>query len=82
MIEGASGGFFGGATPPTLLADKHGPWSLFRLLDTGSLLKQEDSVVATLTAGGRELSYRVSANTSQNPLALPALREFRCPTGL
>lgn len=82
VIEGASGGFFGGATPPSVLADKQGPWSLFRLLDTGSILKQGDDVVATLTAGGRELSYRFSASTSQNPLALPALREFRCPTGL
>ena len=82
MIEGSSGGFFGGATPPTILADKQGPWSLFRLLDTGSILKQGDDVVATLTAGGRELSYKFSANTSQNPLSLPALREFRCPTGL
>ena len=81
QIEGTPS-FFGGAGAPTVLLEKTGTWSLFRLLDAGSVLKQGDAVVATLTAGGRQLSYRFSATTVQNPLALPALREFRCPTGI
>ncbi|GJD74800.1 type VI secretion system membrane subunit TssM [Methylobacterium goesingense] len=81
VIEGSPGGFFGGATPATVLAERTGTWSLFRLLDSGSVLKQGDAVIVTLTAGGRELSYRFTAATAQNPLALAALREFRCPNG-
>ncbi len=64
------------------MVEKTGAWSLFRLLDTGSLLRQGDAVVATLTAGSRQVSYKFGVNTLQNPLALPALREFRCPTGI
>lgn len=80
-IEGATG-FFGGKSPSTLLLEKDGTWSLFRLLDSGSVLAQGDAVVATFVAGGREMSYRFNASTGQNPLTLPALREFRCPTGI
>ena len=81
QIEGSSGGFFGLSSTPTVLVEKTGTWSLFRLLDGGSVLRQGDAVVATITAGNRQLQYRFSAATNQNPLALQALREFRCPTG-
>lgn len=82
VIEGTPAGFFGGGTPPTILTEKTGTWSLFRLVDSGSVLKQGDAVVVTLTANGRELSYRFTAATAQNPLALQALRDFRCPNGI
>ena len=86
VLEGQSGGggFFGGggATPPQLLVERTGTWSLFRMLDSGSVLRQGDSVVATFVAGGRELSYRFNVSSISNPLVLPALREFRCPTGI
>ena len=83
-IEGSGGGgLFGGApSPPSLLLEKTGTWSLFRLLDSGSVLKQGDAVVATFVAGGRELSYRFNVTSILNPLVLPALREFKCPTGI
>ncbi len=85
-LEGQTvgGGFFGGGqtTPPQLLAERTGTWSLFRMLDSGSVLRQGDSVVATFVAGGRELSYRFNVSSILNPLVLPALREFRCPTGI
>jgi type VI secretion system protein ImpL len=86
ILEGQTtgGGFFGGAqtTPPQLLAERTGTWSLFRMLDSGSVLRQGDSVVATFVAGGRELSYRFNVSSILNPLVLPALREFRCPSGI
>ena len=40
------------------------------------------AVVATFVAGGRELSYRFNVSSILNPLVLPALREFRCPSGI
>ena len=81
---GGGGGLFGGGAPapPSLLIEKTGTWSLFRLLDSGSVLKQGDAVVATFVAGGRELSYRFNVSSILNPLVLPALREFKCPVGI
>lgn len=81
QIEGAPG-FFGMSGGTATVIEKTGAWSLFRLLDSGSLLKQGDSIVVTLNAGSRQISYRFGVNTLQNPIALPALREFRCPTGI
>ncbi|MDP4024936.1 type VI secretion system membrane subunit TssM [Methylobacterium sp. NEAU 140] len=81
QIEGPPS-FFGLSSGGAVTIAKTGTWSLFRLLDAGSLLKQGDAVVATITAGNRQLSYRFTTSTIQNPLALPALREFRCPTGI
>ena len=81
QIEGTPS-FFGGASGGTVLIEKQGAWSLFRLLDSGSVLQQGDAVVATITAGTRQLSLKFATNTVRNPLALPALREFRCPTGI
>lgn len=81
VIEGPPS-FFGTPSGSSVALEKTGLWSLFRLLDGGSVLKQGDAVVATLNAGTRQLAYRFSASTTQNPLTLPALREFRCPTGI
>ena len=81
-IETGGGGFFGGTPASQLLTERNGVWSFFRLLDSGSLLRQGDAVVATFVTGGRELSYRFNVTSLQNPLVLPALREFRCPAGL
>ncbi|MDB5510574.1 MAG: type secretion protein IcmF [Enterovirga sp.] len=81
---GGGGGFFGGSTPvqQQILTEKTGTWSLYRMLDSGSVLKQGDAVVATFVAGGREVSYRFNVTSILNPLVLPALREFKCPTGI
>jgi len=81
QIEGTPS-FFGTSGGGTAAVEKLGTWSLFRLLDGGSVLKQGDAVVATLTAGSRQLALRFTTSTVQNPLVLPALREFRCPTGI
>jgi len=67
--------------PPSVL-ERQGAWSLFRMLDAASPTRQGDRIVANFIVGGVELQYRFSAGSVQNPLTLPALREFRCPSGI
>jgi type VI secretion system protein ImpL len=69
------------AGEPSVL-ERQGPWSLFRMLDAASPTRQGDRIVATFIVGGTTLQYRFSVGSVQNPLSLPALREFRCPTGI
>ena len=66
---------------PSVL-ERSGAWSLFRLLDAAAPRAQGDWIVATFIVGGTELQYRFSVGSVQNPLTSPALREFRCPTGI
>ena len=80
------GGFFSSGTPASAseakLFERDGVWSFFRLLDTGSVLRQGDNVILTLAAGGRQVGYQFAVGSLKNPLVLPALREFRCPAGI
>jgi type VI secretion system protein ImpL len=76
-----AGGFMSQPTQ-TLALERNGAWSLFRLLDSGSVLQRGDGLVVTFVAGGRELSYQFNVGSVLNPLTLPSLREFRCPAGL
>ena len=66
------------ASQPSVL-ERNGAWSLFRLIDAGSPVKRGDRVTATFVVGGRELQYQFGAGSAQNPLSLPALKEFHCP---
>ena len=66
--------------PSTL--ERNGAWSLFRLIDGGSPKRQGDWIVANFIVGGMDLQYRFRAGSVNNPLTLPALREFRCPSGI
>lgn len=70
------GGFF--SRESTL--EWQGVWSLMRMLDAGTTLKQGDSVITTLSVGGQSVSFQFHVSSLNNPLALPALREFRCPS--
>lgn len=81
------GGFFSNSPTPAApseakLFERDGVWSFFRLLDAGSVLRQGDNIVFTLGAGGRQVGYQFGVASLKNPLVLPALREFRCPTGI
>lgn len=80
------GGFFSSGSTPAAseakLFERDGIWSFFRLLDTGSVLRQGDNIVLTLAAGGRQVGYQFGVGSLKNPLVLPALREFRCPAGI
>ncbi|MFL5107243.1 MAG: type VI secretion system membrane subunit TssM [Xanthobacteraceae bacterium] len=67
--------------PPSVL-ERSGPWSLFRMLEAGSLQLRGETASATFIVGGRELQYQITSASSRNPLNLSALREFRCPTGI
>lgn len=84
MFGGAffSSGQQGGTQGEAKLFEKDGTWSFFRLLDTGSVLKQGDNVGFTLAAGGRQVGYSFGVGSLKNPLILPALREIRCPSGI
>ena len=81
---------FGAPPPPSLpspavepsVLERQGAWSLFRMLDAASPTRQGDRIVATFIVGGTNLQYRFGAGSVQNPLSLPALREFRCPSGI
>ena len=69
------------AGAPSVL-ERTGAWSLFRMLDAAAPRRQGDWIIATFIVGGTELHYRLGAGAVNNPLTLPALREFRCPTGI
>ncbi|WP_018318170.1 type VI secretion system membrane subunit TssM [Bradyrhizobium sp. WSM2793] len=67
--------------PPSVL-ERIGPWSLFRMLEAGSLVVKAETASATFIVAGRELNYQISTGSLRNPLNLSVLREFRCPTGI
>jgi type VI secretion system protein ImpL len=67
--------------PPSVL-ERTGPWSMFRMLEAGSLHVRGETASATFIVGGRELQYQITSASSRNPLNLATLREFRCPTGI
>jgi len=83
---------FGGPPPPpppplaavgaASTLERTGAWSLFRMLDAASPKRQGDWIIATFIVGGTELHYRFGAGAVNNPLTLPALRDFRCPNGI
>ena len=62
--------------------ERSGAWSLFRLLDAGRLTQRGSSVDASFIQSSREVSLQFISQDAQNPLTLPALRQFRCPAGL
>lgn len=66
---------------PSIL-ERTGPWSLFRLLEAGSMSARAETATASFIVAGRELRYQITTGSIKNPLNLAALREFRCPTGL
>jgi type VI secretion system protein ImpL len=69
------------AIEPSVL-ERQGAWSLFRMLDAAGPTRQGDRIAATFIVGGMSLQYRFGAGSVHNPLSLPALREFRCPSGI
>jgi type VI secretion system protein ImpL len=69
------------SSQPSIL-ERTGPWSLFRLLEAGSMTARAETATATFIVAGRELKYQITTGSIKNPLNLGALREFRCPSGL
>jgi type VI secretion system protein ImpL len=67
--------------PPSVL-ERTGPWSLFRMLEVGSVSIRAESATANFIVGGSELRYEFTSGSTRNPLNLAALREFKCPSGI
>lgn len=61
---------------------KNGQWALFRLLDAASVSPRPNGLTASFIIGGRDIQFQIGTGTVFNPLLLPALREFKCPTAL
>jgi type VI secretion system protein ImpL len=68
-------------SPPSVL-ERTGPWSVFRMLEAGSLSVRAENATASFIIGGRELRYQISSGSLRNPLNLTVLREFHCPGGI
>jgi type VI secretion system protein ImpL len=69
---------------PSELAQS-GPWSMFRLLETGAVRQVQGSperATASFIVGGQELTYQISTASTRNPFNFQPLREFRCPSGI
>jgi type VI secretion system protein ImpL len=69
-------------TPVT--RSEEGPWSWPRLLHEAGLSKQgrPDLYGVTLAAGPHRASFRLEADSVDNPFDLEPFRRFRCPDGL
>jgi type VI secretion system protein ImpL len=69
-------------TLPSEIAGGAGQWALFRLLDKASKSARPNGVSASWIVGGREVAFQIGTGTVSNPLQLPAMSEFKCPTTL
>jgi type VI secretion system protein ImpL len=70
------------ATSQPSVLERTGPWSMFRILEAGSMSARAETASATFIVAGRELKYQITTGSIRNPLNLGALREFRCPSGI
>jgi type VI secretion system protein ImpL len=64
------------------MIERNGAWALFRLLDVARASKSGDKLDVSFVLGGHELQYSFTVASTLNPITLPALREFRCPSGI
>jgi type VI secretion system protein ImpL len=72
------------APPPPPAITKTGPWSFFRLLDSGSLTKLggTDRFRVSFSADGHAATYEIHAGSVVNPLSSNELAKFKCPATL
>jgi type VI secretion system protein ImpL len=66
---------------PSVL-ERTGPWSLFRILEAGSVSVRAEAATASFIIGGYDLRYQFTSGSSRNPLNMATLREFKCPSGI
>jgi type VI secretion system protein ImpL len=69
-------------TQPSEISGGTGQWALFRLLDRASKAARPNGITASWIVGGREVSFEFRTGTVFDPLQLPALSEFKCPSVL
>ncbi|MBY5931953.1 type VI secretion system membrane subunit TssM [Tateyamaria omphalii] len=59
-----------------------GPWAPFRLLDRARITPGNDNRFnATFNVDGRNVTFRLTSGSVNNPFQLAALTDFRCPEG-
>lgn len=63
-------------------AQYHGDWAWLHLLDAAELQTAGNAIDATFSIGSRKSQYRLTANTSANPLNTQLLHGYRCPEQL
>ena len=66
---------------PSVL-ERTGPWSLFRMLEAGSLRLAAKWRRRPSSWADASCSYQITTGSMRNPLNLAPLREFRCPSGI
>ncbi|MEM7694511.1 MAG: type VI secretion system membrane subunit TssM [Pseudomonadota bacterium] len=71
-----------GQDATTRRVEQTGPWALFRLIRQGRATAREGQLIVDFTVAGLRLSFGFTSNDGANPLTLPALYSFRCPTAL
>ena len=71
----------GSSGSPSVL-ERIGPWSMFRLLESGSVAVKAETATASFVVGGYEVHYELTSGSSRNPLNLAILRDFKCPSGI
>jgi type VI secretion system protein ImpL len=62
--------------------EREGPWALFRLVDAGAVTSHGNSIKVGFIVGARDVAYEFTVSTTNNPLSMPSLRQFKCPNGL
>lgn len=58
-----------------------GPWALHRLINSGSLKQSGNKMTMRFVIGGREVVYRMTLDTIDNPFILIRQLKFACPEG-
>ena len=56
-----------------------GVWSLFRLLDNGSLESNKDKAKISIEVDGKKLMFDMRSTSIYNPLKLKEIQTFSCP---
>jgi type VI secretion system protein ImpL len=58
-----------------------GPWAFHRLLNAGSIKQSGNKMTVRYVIGGREVVYRLTLDTVDNPFILMRQLKFSCPEG-
>jgi type VI secretion system protein ImpL len=69
---------------PATIVENNGPWALLHVLDGATVTPsgQPDRFRVTFGGAGGQAVFELNASSVHNPFTLPALRAFRCPSGL
>jgi type VI secretion system protein ImpL len=59
-----------------------GPWALHRLINAGAIKQSGNQTTVRFVVGGREVVYRLSLDTLDNPFLLIQQLRFSCPANL